>query len=325
MLLTSPQYGHIALTPINSENLPGPILPGSNTSFHENDFGTILIHQYNAENFSLRFAIFNLIKKVSFFIKEESTMLKSHVILKGSHPIKVNKKSKGQIKEGQYIVYKNEDELTVFFESAKEYQMFEATFSDALLQRLYEAFPSLKNFIDNKATRNVVKSYDDSRSASHEMTRIVYELLRCPYDENLRKLYFENKVNDFLFEILVESSKADTSANKLTQKENDSLFKARDIIKADITKHFSIKEISQKVQLNEFKLKSGFKQVFGTGIFEYLIKIRMDNAYQLLTETNKPIKEIASLSGFDYLTNFITAFSKHFGYTPGSLKRKKNN
>jgi AraC-like DNA-binding protein len=325
MLLTSPQYGHIALTPINSENLPGPILPGSNTFFHENDFGTILIHQYNAENFSLRFTIFNLIKKVSFFIKEESAMLKSHVILKGSHPIKVNKKSKAQIREGQYVVFKDKDELTVFFESAKEYQIFDASFSDALLQRLYDAFPSLKDFIANKAARNVVKSYDDSRSASHEMTRIVYELLRCPYDENLRKLYFENKVNDFLFEMLVESSKADTSANKLTQKENDSLFKARDIIKADITKHFSIKEISQKVQLNEFKLKSGFKQVLGTGIFEYLIKIRMENAYQLLTETNKPIKEIASLSGFDYLTNFITAFSKHFGYTPGSLKRKKNN
>jgi AraC-like DNA-binding protein len=322
MLLTSPQYGHIALSPINSENLPGPILPGSNTSFHENDFGTVLIHQYNAENFSLRFAVFNLIKKVSFFISEESAMLKSHLILKGAHAVKVKKKSKAQIREGQYIVYKDEDLLTVFFENDKEYQMFDATFSDALLQRLYEAFPSLKDFIDNKNDRNVFKRYDDPCLASHEMTRIVYELLRCPYDENLRKLYFENKVNDFLFEMLVESSKEDTSSNKLTQKENDSLFKARDIIMADITQHFSIREISQKVQLNEFKLKTGFKQVFGTGLFEYLLKIRMEKAYQLLTETNKPIKEIASLTGYDYLTNFIAAFRKHFTQTPGEVRRK---
>ena len=326
MLLNSPQYGHIALTPINSENLPGPILPGSNSFFYENDFGTILIHQYDGENFSLRFAVFNLIKKVSFFINEESTMLRSHLILKGTHAIKVEKKSKEQIREGQYLIYKNEDEpLTVFFESAKEYQMFDATFSGALLQRLYEAFPSLNDFISNNNTRNIFKKHEYCRSASHEMTRIVYELLRCPYDENLRKLYFENKVNDFLFEMLVESSKEDTSSNKLTQKENDSLFKARDVIRDDITKHFSIREISQKVQLNEFKLKKGFKQVFGTGIFEYLLKIRMEKAYQLLNETDKPMKEIASLTGFDYITNFINAFSKHFGYTPGSLKRKKIN
>jgi hypothetical protein len=109
MLLNSPQYGHIALTPINSENLQGPILPGSNSFFYENDFGTILIHQYNGENFSLRFGIFNLIKKVSFFIKEESSILKSHLILKGAHSVKTKAKSKEQIREGQYIIYKNED------------------------------------------------------------------------------------------------------------------------------------------------------------------------------------------------------------------------
>jgi hypothetical protein len=78
MLLTSPQYGHIALTPINSEDLPGPILPGSNTFFHENDFGTILIHQYNAENFSLRFGIFNLIKKESFFLRTRDLLQNLH-------------------------------------------------------------------------------------------------------------------------------------------------------------------------------------------------------------------------------------------------------
>jgi AraC-like DNA-binding protein len=122
--------------------------------------------------------------------------------------------------------------------------------------------------------------------------------------------------------MLVESSKEDTSSNKLTQKENDSLYKARDIIMADITKHFSIREISQKVQLNEFKLKTGFKQVFGTGIFEYLLKIRMEKAYQLLIETDKPIKEIASIAGYDYLTNFITAFRKHFAQTPKEVRRK---
>ena len=322
MLLTSPQYGQIALTRINSENLPGPILPGSKTYAHENDFGTILIHQYDTPNFSLNFCIFNLIKEASLFIEREASVLKSHFILKGAYPIKIKKKSKVQIREGQYILYKSEDgPISVFFEGAKEYQMIDVIFSNDILHRLYEAFPSLKEFLANKNSRNAFKKYEDSRSATPEMTRIVYELLKCPYDENLRKLYFENKVNDFLFEMLVESSKEETSLNKLTEKENDALFTARNIIMADITKHFSIREISQKVQLNEFKLKNGFKQVFGTGIFEYLLKTRMEKAYQLITETDKPIKEIASLTGFEYQTNFINAFRKHFGFTPGSLRR----
>lgn len=323
MLITSPQYGQIALTHINSENLPGPILPGSKTYFHENDFGTILIHQYDAETFSLRLCVFNLIKEVSFFIERESSILKSHLLLKGAHLINIKKKSKVQMREGQFFFYKNEDEpMTVVFEQGKEYQMFDTAFSGTILQHLYDAFPSLKEFINVKKKTNTSQKYEEYHSATPEMIRIAHDLLRCPYDENLRKLYYENKVNDFLFEMLAQSSKDDTSSSKLNQRENDALFMARDIISADITKHFTIQEISQKIQLNEFKLKSGFKQVFGSGIFEYLLKIRMENAYQLLTETDKPMKEIAALTGFEYTTNFTTSFKKYFGRTPGSLRRE---
>ena len=79
MLLISPEHGPITLTPINSENFRGPILPGSNIFFYENDFGTILIQHYKAEHFSLRLGIFNLIKKVSFLIEKETSLLKSRL------------------------------------------------------------------------------------------------------------------------------------------------------------------------------------------------------------------------------------------------------
>jgi AraC-like DNA-binding protein len=35
-----------------------------------------------------------------------------------------------------------------------------------------------------------------------------------------------------------------------------------------------------------------------------------------------PIKQICVLTGYARMTNFITAFRKKFGYTPGSLRRK---
>ena len=102
----------------------------------------------------------------------------------------------------------------------------------------------------------------------------------------------------------------------------DAIFRARDIIKTDITKHLSIKEISRLVQLNEYKLKIGFREKFGTGIFEHLLQERMDMARKLLIETGKPMKEIASLTGFNQVSNFIASFKKYFGHTPGHLRRK---
>ena len=73
--------------------------------------------------------------------------------------------------------------------------------------------------------------------------------------------------------------------------------------------------------MNEFKLKAGFKQVFGISMFDYLIKKRMQEARSLLLETDKPIKEIASLTGYSTKQSFLNAFKKYFHDTPGSFRK----
>ncbi|MBI1780616.1 MAG: helix-turn-helix transcriptional regulator [Sphingobacteriales bacterium] len=83
----------------------------------------------------------------------------------------------------------------------------------------------------------------------------------------------------------------------------------------------SIKSLSRQVALNEFKLKSGFKKYFHAGIFEWLMEQKMQHARQLILNSNKPIKEIGSLVGYPRTTNFITAFRRQFGVTPGALRR----
>lgn len=323
MRIISPQLGPINLTPINADHLSGPLLPGSETFYAENDFGTILIQQYNSENYSLRFGIFNLLKKFSFFFKEETFLLKNRLSLKGTIGIKSHNKSVIKLREGDFLLYRNDDKPeTLYFESNNEYCVFDSSFSEKSLAELFEAFPSLKGFVTGKLSRNDLKITSNPYSASPEMKSIVFDLMKCPYDEGLRKQYFENKVNDYLFEILIKTFSEKPASVKLSAEEHEAVFNARDIIKADLTKHLSIKEISRIVRLNEFKLKNGFKEKFGAGIFEYLLQERMETARQYLIETNKPMKEIASLTGFNQITNFITAFKKYFGHTPGELRRK---
>jgi AraC-like DNA-binding protein len=46
----------------------------------------------------------------------------------------------------------------------------------------------------------------------------------------------------------------------------------------------------------------------------------MSEAKKLLLETNKPIKDIAGLVGYNYLTNFIAAFRNYFGQPPGQFR-----
>ena len=99
------------------------------------------------------------------------------------------------------------------------------------------------------------------------------------------------------------------------------LEKAKQLIEADLSKHISISDLSQKVALGATKLKNGFAQQYGTPIYSYLRTKRMLRAVELLTDTDKTVKEIARLTGFRHKNNFTSAFKRYHGYTPRSLRK----
>lgn len=96
---------------------------------------------------------------------------------------------------------------------------------------------------------------------------------------------------------------------------------AKDIIDKDCSIHYSIDNIAQKVGLGSTKLKVGFKFKYGMGLYKYLRQQRMQKALIMLKDSDKTIKQIAKATGFKYTTNFITAFKKRFGNSPGKIKR----
>jgi AraC-like DNA-binding protein len=298
-------------------------LPGSETTFCEREFGTMIIQEFNADHYSLRYAIFNFIKKVTLFFKEENSDLKTEIALKGAIKIKANAGKDVNLKQGEFALFRSSDNSrTILFEKGKEYRIFDTTYFAELLNELIESFPSLKDFINNTLLNNTKTAVRQLSFSSAKMIDLAYDILKCPHDESLRRLYFENKVNDQLFELIAQAYKKEPAENGLTQMETSAVVKARGIILKDITQHYTIPDISKQVQLNELKLKAGFKKIYGTGIFECLLEARMEGAKKLLIETDKPLKEIASLTGYEYLTNFAIAFRKYFGYTPGSVRKK---
>lgn len=99
------------------------------------------------------------------------------------------------------------------------------------------------------------------------------------------------------------------------------LEKARLLIESDLSQHISIVDLAQKVALGTTKLKNGFAQQYGTPIYSYLRTKRMLRAVELLTDTNKTVKEIARLTGFRHKNNFTSAFKRYHGYTPRSLRK----
>ncbi|WP_256441273.1 helix-turn-helix transcriptional regulator [Chitinophaga sp. HK235] len=71
---------------------------------------------------------------------------------------------------------------------------------------------------------------------------------------------------------------------------------------------------------NDFKLKKGFKEMFGNTVFGYMNQVRMEKAKLLLLEGKNSIADISFTVGYKNPQHFTAAFKKHFGYLPSELK-----
>jgi AraC-like DNA-binding protein len=97
--------------------------------------------------------------------------------------------------------------------------------------------------------------------------------------------------------------------------------RAKSIITKDEQFHYSIPEIAHEVGLNEVKLKKGFKQVFGVGLYGFLMTVRMEKAKNLLENTSKPVNEISILVGYKSTSSFIKLYKKRYGCSPYAWRR----
>jgi AraC-like DNA-binding protein len=206
------------------------------------------------------------------------------------------------------------------FEKDIEYRTLDVFYSPELLQQLTFFFPELQDLMKDVKTKLLVSN---PCFITPEMRDIIRQILECPFDETTRQFYFDLKVREYLYVMLEHAYKRSPSRYRFTPYETACIIKAHKLLLEDLSKKpLSLQMLSRSVAINEFKLKAGFRQLFGVSVFDCLHEARMGKARELLLSTNKPIKQICVLTGYPRMTNFITAFRKKFGYTPGSLRRK---
>ncbi len=84
----------------------------------------------------------------------------------------------------------------------------------------------------------------------------------------------------------------------------------------------SLKEISKNLDLNPSYLSREFSKYFENLSFgEYIRKIRIEKAIQLLQVEKYSLTEIAYLTGFSDQSHFTRVFKKHTGKNPSSFKK----
>jgi AraC-like DNA-binding protein len=101
--------------------------------------------------------------------------------------------------------------------------------------------------------------------------------------------------------------------------DREKIIKAREVLLQHIGEPITIKALSRKVAINECYLKKGFKEIFGTTIFDFYQSQRMEHAKYLLYDKGLSVTEVSMLLGYSSISHFSTAFKKHTGIKPCEL------
>lgn len=156
-------------------------------------------------------------------------------------------------------------------------------------------------------------------------TRAVLEgLVNHNYTDSLANIYV-NAQTQMLLLYSLDCIMGEKEINTITCKflaneaDRDKVIRSREILIEHIGEPITIKELSRKVAMNECYLKKGFKQLFGTTIFEFYQSQRMEHAKYLLYEKGLSVTEVSVLLGYSSISHFSTAFKKHTGLKPCEL------
>jgi len=84
--------------------------------------------------------------------------------------------------------------------------------------------------------------------------------------------------------------------------------------------NLSLTLIANNAHLSEGYLSRIFKQQMGNGVMEYVNLIRLKNAFEILTNTEKDIETISDLAGFANVKSFRRLFLKVYKSTPGKYR-----
>jgi AraC-like DNA-binding protein len=160
----------------------------------------------------------------------------------------------------------------------------------------------------------------DSAPLPGPLRALSHTLLRSPYEGAMGHLFRQAKVLELLAHQF-ETMGVRDDLPALSSAELAKVRMARDRLLSDLRDPPELEALARDVGLSAKKLNRGFRELYGTTVFSFLRDKRLDAARVALEAgTTLPLKQLAWELGYGQVSNFVTAFRRRFGVTPGSYR-----
>lgn len=190
--------------------------------------------------------------------------------------------------------------------------------------------------VDSYTSESFLKAMNRSEAAvlggkSHPITpeiqQLIHEIYHCPYIGEVKRLYIEGKMLLLLALQLQQAATVSQSIKpiSLSAGDRERLYYLKETLNTEISINYTLEELALLTAMNRTKMQAGFKQLFGMTIHDWVVEVRMNEAYRILTTAPSHSMSIAALAqrvGYKHYNHFSTAFKKRFGCVPSSFLKE---
>lgn len=278
------------------------------------EYGKGSINHFNTQEIDITISKYQLHSDILYRLSSKSEILQINFLLKGEKII--------NIKDQKEIFIENRES---YMANIKGFNGYVRILGAKLFKEVKIKLP--KSFLIDHGFVNdcELKELTDENliiPITDELFSILMNLERKDITGTANRIYLKAKVME-LMAIQMENYK-NKEANMIKMdgdKTLKKLYSVKQIIKSNLHKNLSLKQLANEVGVNGNTLNKEFIRVFGCSVNSFSIAEKMNSAKDMLENTQKMVYQIAEEVGYKNATHFTAAFKRKFNTTPKQFRK----
>jgi AraC-like DNA-binding protein len=304
------------------EAMTSYLVPGASAVAASGDFGIVLLQQLQSEGINTRLQHFLLNRGCTFTMQEMEPLLKLrfHLI----NHIQYHIEGLGNVvffEQGYNLLYIPFQNHRIHFQSAGIYFSIDIHFPAYVLSQKLPPLVLMNDFHKKVLHQQPAMLTPVNQVANRPILAQVHQLMQV--GKRSSSLLYPRSFELLALCITNISEHPVWEPVTLSMPEAQAIYLARTKMEEGLKQEWTIKELTRVTGLNDYKLKTGFQQLYQSSPADYLRDIRMEKAWHLLSGKKYSVSQVAEQVGYTNLSAFSKAFKKYYNIT--ARQRSKEN
>lgn len=293
------------------------------------DYGSMRFRKISLTDITLWISEYRMTYETVFHAEVDQPILEAHITLNNRMVQSLGKRKNSVFDDKEFnVTYAPYMENRVLFPAGGAYTTFDIHPSEKLLERFSADFPFLNRFLNKKIQQkeNMLQLMGHRSFLNFEMENMVRRLLDHISNPFPNKILLTIWSMELLTSFLLRSQNNIYPQYRYHNRHIDALIHAKEIVEWE-AKTFDDENLfsseiglAEKVGLSIYQLRTGFQRTFGLPVNQLRLEIRLQKARLLLSDGKYSVLDVALRTGYRSREGFARAFTKYYGFPPGSAR-----